>query len=256
MAAVKLHIPVVHVEAGNRFNTLDSPEEVNRIVTDHVSSIRFACTHSAMESLIKENLESGSYISGDPMYDAFLYYKGRKSLDEILLKTLDGTSVAVPERFNYLTCHRQENTQTDESLRAILQAMEQLGLPAIYPVHPRNHAAARRLQAEGDLKQVLFVEPVGYLESNTLVCNADRIVTDSGGVQREAFFASKPCVTVFDYVAWPETMTNGCNQLAKADTEDILGKCRVEPVFDDNYKPFGNGDACKKIVEILRIVKL
>ncbi len=256
LAAVKLQIPIIHVEAAARLGSLANPEEVNRVVTDHLSTVLFACVPSAMEFARKEGLTRNLHLVGDPMYDAFLYYKGRKSLDEILLKTLDGTSVAVPERFNYLTCHRQENTQTDESLRAILQAMEQLGLPAIYPVHPRNHAAARRLQAEGALKQVLFVEPVGYLESNTLVCNADRIVTDSGGVQREAFFASKPCVTVFDYVAWPETMTNGCNQLAKADTEDILGKCRVEPVFDDNYKPFGNGDACKKIFEILRIVKL
>ena len=256
LAAVKLQIPIIHVEAAARLGSLANPEEVNRVVTDHLSSVLFACVPSAMEFAKKENLTRNLHLVGDPMYDAFLYYKGRKTLEEIRLKTLDGNFVAVPERFNYLTCHRQENTQTDESLRAILLAMEQLGVPAVYPVHPRNHAAARRLQAEGNLKQVMFVEPVGYLESNTLVCNAERIVTDSGGVQREAFFAGKPCVTVFDYVAWPETMANGCNQLAKADTDDILRKCKVAPVFDDSYKPFGDGHSCEKICDVLRMVQL
>lgn len=256
LAAVKLQIPIIHVEAAARLGSLANPEEVNRVVTDHLSSVLFACVPSAMEFAKKEGLTRNLHLVGDPMYDAFLYYKGRKKLEEIRLKTLDGDLVAVPERFNYLTCHRQENTHTDESLRAILLAMERLGLPAVYPVHPRNHVAAKRLKAEGDLKHVLFVEPVGYLESNTLVCNADHIVTDSGGVQREAFFASKPCVTVFDYVAWPETMVNDCNQLSKADTNDILQKCSMKPVFSDSYKPFGDGHACEKICDILRTIQL
>lgn len=256
LAAVKLQIPIIHVEAAARLGSLANPEEVNRVVTDHLSSVLFACVPSAIEFAKKEGLTRNLHLVGDPMYDAFLYYKGRKPLDEIQLRTLDGELIPVPKRFNYLTCHRQENTQTDESLRAILMAMAQLGLPAVYPVHPRNHATARRLKAEGNLKKILFVEPVGYLESNTLVSNADRIVTDSGGVQREAFFASKPCVTVFDYVAWPETMVNNCNQLAKADTNDILQKCSVKPVFDDSYKPFGDGHACEKICDILRTIQL
>ena len=107
-----------------------------------------------------------------------------------------------------------------------------------------------------NFQQVLFVEPVGYLESNTLVSQAERIVTDSGGVQREAFFAGKPCVTVFDYVAWPETMTNNCNQLAKPDCNDILTKFKNIPIFDDSYKPFGDGHACEKICDVLRTVEL
>lgn len=256
LAAVKLQMPIIHVEAAARLGSLANPEEVNRVVTDHLSSVLFACVPSAMEFARKEGLTRNLYLVGDPMYDAFLHYKGRKPLDDIQLTTLDGEFVDVPNRFNYLTCHRQENTQTDESLRAILMALEQLGLPAVYPVHPRNQATARRLKAEGNLKKILFVEPVGYLESNTLVSNADRIVTDSGGVQREAFFASKPCVTVFDYVAWPETMVNNCNQLAKPDTNDILEKCGVEPVFDDSYQPFGDGHACEKICDILRMIQV
>ena len=103
---------------------------------------------------------------------------------------------------------------------------------------------------------IMFVEPVGYLESNTLVSNAQRIVTDSGGVQREAFFAKKPCVTVFDHVVWPETMMNHCNQLSKPKAGEIVEKFKNVPVFDDSYRPFGDGSACEKMVEILRDVEL
>jgi UDP-N-acetylglucosamine 2-epimerase (non-hydrolysing)/UDP-GlcNAc3NAcA epimerase len=127
-----------------------------------------------------------------------------------------------------------------------------MGIPTIYPVHPRNQEAARRIMKIGGFKSILFVEPVGYLDSNTLVNNAQRIVTDSGGVQREAFFAEKPCITVFDYVAWPETMAGNCNQLAKPKANDILEKRKNKAVFDKQYKPFGDGHACERMCDILR----
>jgi len=256
LAAVKLHIPIIHVEAAARLGTLSNPEEVNRIVTDHLSSVLFACVPSAIEFAKKEGLVKNLFLVGDPMYDAFLHYQGKKQLGEIQLKTLDGTIVPVPKEFNYLTCHRQENTQDDKTLKEILTAMKMMGIPTIYPVHPRNQVAARRLSQDNDFPNILFVEPIGYLESNTLVSNAERIVTDSGGVQREAFFAKKPCVTVFDHVVWPETMVNNCNQLSKPMVEEIVGKLKNEPVFNDSYRPFGEGRACEKMVEILRTVEL
>jgi UDP-N-acetylglucosamine 2-epimerase len=256
LAAVKLHIPIIHVEAAARLGTLSNPEEVNRIVTDHLASILFACVPSAMEFAKREGLTKNLFLVGDPMYDVFLNYQGKKPLGEIQLKTLDGTIVSVPEKYNYLTCHRQENTQYDDTLKEILTAMEMMGIPTIYPVHPRNQEVARRLMRTNGFSTILFVEPVGYLESNTLVSNAQRIVTDSGGVQREAYFAKKPCVTVFDHVVWPETMVNSCNQLSKPKAGEIFGKFMNEPVFDDSYRPFGDGRACEKMVEILRIVEL
>lgn len=256
LAAVKLHIPILHVESGGRLGSLSNPEEVNRIVTDHLSTVLFACVPSALEFAKKEGLTKNFFLVGDPMYDAFLYYRGKRPLEDIILKDLEGREVSVPKKFNYLTCHRQENTQSDQSLMEILNAMEALGIPAIYPVHPRNHKTALRLKQQCNFQHVLFVEPVGYLESNTLVFQAERIVTDSGGVQREAFFASKPCVTVFDYVVWPETMANNCNQLAKPDCSDILDKFTNIPIFDDSYKPFGDGDACEKICDVLRTIEL
>lgn len=250
LAAVKLHIPICHVEAGNRFGTLESPEEVNRTVTDHVSSINLPCTESSMELLRREGLEHTAAVVGDPMYDAFCYYTQRLDGSELKeITDFDGRPINLPETFYYMTCHRQENTDTDEKLREILSAMEDLDAPTVYPVHPRNHARAQRICQEAGFRNIMLTLPVGYQSSISLVNRAKKIVTDSGGVQREAFFAKKPCVTVLDFVVWPETMANGCNQLAKPDKEDILAKLAAPIAFDPAYQPFGDGHSAERIVE-------
>lgn len=243
LAAVKLHIPVCHVEAGNRLGSLENPEEVNRIVTDHVSSLLLPCTQSGVEFLYKEGFEKNVYLVGDPMYDAFVYYSNHLKGNE-----LDG----LPTDFYYMTCHRQENTDTDEKLNQIFMAMEELDAKVIYPVHPRNKVRAHKLCEQFGYKNILLTDPVGYLTSVALVNQAKKIVTDSGGLQREAFFAKKPCVTIFDWVGWPETMVNNCNQLAKPNKMDILTKLNTDVRFDDNYQPFGDGHAAVKIVERIR----
>ncbi len=253
LAAVKLHIPICHVEAGNRFGTLDSPEEVNRTVTDHLSAINLPCTDSSLRFLEREGLGSTATVVGDPMYDAFVYYTNRLDGNE-LKEILDfkGNPVTLPESFYYMTCHRQENTDTDEKLNEIFSAMEALDCPTVYPVHPRNHDRAERLCQTMGYKNILLTLPVGYKTSISLVNKAKKIVTDSGGVQREAFFAKKPCVTVLDFVVWPETMKNGCNRLAKPDKQDILNKLNTPIMFDDAYRPFGDGHSAEKIVAIVR----
>jgi UDP-N-acetylglucosamine 2-epimerase len=252
LAAVKLRVPVIHVEAGNRLGTLQNPEEINRIVTDHMASLLFACVPSAMESLRKENLQSRAWLVGDPMLDAFLHYRqwnGGKPPQT--LPGIQGETVGTPDSFYYLTCHREENTRTDESLSEILSAMESLPLPTLYPVHPRNREAALRLRERLRLQNVLLLSPLGYLESVALVANAQRVVTDSGGVQREAFFARVPCVTVFPFAVWPETMLGSCNVLAQPTREDILAKLTVTPAWSAAESPFGDGHACEKIVSHL-----
>lgn len=252
LAAVKLHIPVIHAESGNRFYTLQSPEEVNRIVTDHVSTLRFACTESALESLKKENLEKNSYMVGDPMYDAFLYYSERSDAGQFGdVLDLEGTPVSVPPHYYYMTCHRQENTDDPNKLREILLAMNNLDAPTIYPVHPRNHKTVRMLAEQESFRNILFVQPVGYLSSIAFSQNACKIVTDSGGVQREAFFAGKKCVTVLDFEVWPETMRDGRNVLAKPDHKEILEKLQQEQIIDPNYQPFGDGHAAEKMCDII-----
>lgn len=253
LAAVKLGIPVCHVEAGLRLGTLENPEEVNRIVTDHVSSLQLACTASGVGFLEREGFSRSVHLVGDPMYDAFCHYSTRLDGSELeALTRFDGNRAVLPERFYYMTCHRQENTDRDEKLDQILQAMNALDAPAVYPVHPRNHERAARLCREAGYGNILLVLPVGYKVSISLACRAEKIVTDSGGLQREAFFARKPCVTVFDYVAWPETMTGRCNQLAKPQKADILEKLNAPVRFDPEYRPFGDGHASEKIVEQIK----
>ncbi len=252
LAAVKLHIPVYHVEAGNRFGTFESPEEVNRIVTDHVSTRLMPCTESSAAFLEKEGLFDKSTVVGDPMYDAFMYYGERiREEDKNALIDFDGNVVTRPKEFYYLTCHRQENTDTDEKLTEILKTMNELDAPTIYPVHPRNRERALRVCEKANLKNIVLLQPVGYLTSISLVNGAKKIVTDSGGLQREAFFAGKQCVTVLDFVVWPETMVDNRNQLAKPIGKDILNKLSQQQHIDLNYCPFGDGHAGEKIVNIV-----
>ena len=252
LAAVKIHIPVFHVEAGNRFGSLDNPEEINRICTDHVSTVLMPCTESALEFLKKEGMGERSYLVGDPMYDAFLYYGSRLTEENrSALIGLDGQQVKRPEKFYYLTCHRQENTDTDAKLEEILKAMNELDYPTIYPVHPRNRERALRVCGSNTFGNIILTQPVGYLTSISLVNDAEKIVTDSGGLQREAFFAEKQCVTVFDLVVWPETMVDNRNQLSKPDHNDILKKMSAKQIIDSNYRPFGDGQSALKIKELL-----
>ena len=253
LAAVKLHIPICHVEAGNRLGTLNNPEEVNRIVTDHVSALHLVCTASGVDFLKREGFSDSVHLVGDPMYDAFCYYSERLDGSELAeIQDFNGDFIQLPQRFYYMTCHRQENTDTDEKLDQIFQAMETLDFPVVYPVHPRNHARALRLCQGKEYKNIILTQPVGYKTSISLVNKAEKIVTDSGGLQREAFFAKKPCVTAVPQVSWPETMVNNCNQLVKPDKEDILSKLSVLVEFDPSYQPFGDGRSAEKIVEKIK----
>lgn len=251
LAAVKKHVPVIHVEAGNRLGTLNNPEEVNRIVTDHVSSLKLCCTESALDFLGKEGIAENAYIVGDPMYDAFKYYS-KKVKDDIpeTLIGLDGSEIRLPNRFYYMTCHREENTGSDATLAEILNAMESLDEKCIYPVHPRNKQRVMKLMEEKNFSNTIVCEPVGYLMSVYLVNHSEKIITDSGGLQREAFFAGKQCVTIFDYIIWPETMIDNRNQLAKADKKDILNKLSCEQKIKEN-NAFGDGRSALKVLEYI-----
>ena len=251
LAAVKQHIPVVHVEAGNRLGTLTNPEEVNRIVTDHVSSLKLCCTESALKFLAKEGIADNAYLVGDPMYDAFKYYSEKvgDSIPEDLIR-LDGEKTSIPEEFYYMTCHRQENTGNDEVLTEILDAMESLDAKCIYPVHPRNRQRVQRLIDDKKYKNIMVCDPVGYLMSVYLVNHSKKIVTDSGGLQREAFFAEKQCVTIYDYIVWPETMIDNRNQLAKPDKNDILDKLSKPQELKENHA-FGDGHSAQKILKCI-----
>lgn len=247
LAAAKLHIPICHIEAGVRTHSMTNPEEINRICTDHVSSLLLAATQESLTELEKEGLSDRGIFVGDPMYDAFETYKDKVQLDSITLRKLDGGEISVPREYYYLTCHREENTD-DEKLTQILDAMEELREKTVYPVHPRNTKRALKVFDERKYNNIILTEPVGYLESICLVNNAMKIVTDSGGLQREAFFARKQCVTILDFVCWQETMVGNRNQLAKPDKNDILEKLGAKQIIEGEYKPFGDGHSSEKIV--------
>jgi len=251
LAAAKLHIPVCHVEAGARVHSMTNPEEINRICTDHISSLLLASTQSGYDEMANEGLQSKGMVVGDPMFDAFVEYSNKLRVDDISLNLLDGGTAVVPREYYYLTCHREENTHDDKDLLEILRAMEQLDAPTIYPVHPRNKTRALRLQQKNNFTKVILTEPVGYLESACLVKNAKKIVTDSGGLQREAFFAGKKCVTILDFVCWPETMVCGRNELSAPNADEIVTKLNREQIIDESYQPFGDGHAAVKIVEAM-----
>ena len=251
LAAAKLHIPVCHVEAGARTHSMTNPEEINRICTDHVSALLLASTESGYKEMSKEGLQDKGVLVGDPMFDAFIEYSNRRKASDIELQLLQGGTAKVPEKFYYLTCHREENTSDDRDLKEIFKAMEMLDAPTIYPVHPRNKQRAIRLFEENNFTKLLLTEPVGYLESACLVKNAEKIVTDSGGLQREAFFAGKKCVTILNFVCWPETMIENRNELSRPVAEEIIEKLKHEQVVDKDYQPFGDGHSANKIVEAI-----
>lgn len=251
IAAAKLHIPICHVEAGTRTHSMTNPEEINRICTDHVSTLLLASTRSGVEEMKREGLETKAHLVGDPMLDAFMIYSNAKKICDIRLKTLGGLDIEVPNEYYYLTCHREENTKKDKYLLEILDGMEQLEVPVVYPVHPRNNERVERLKEERKYKNILFVEPVGYLESTSLVKNAKKIVTDSGGLQREAFFSEKKCVTILDFVVWPETMVDGRNVLSSPVADEIINKLAEPQIINTAYKPFGDGNSSEKIVKLL-----
>ena len=250
LASVKLRIPVIHVEAGNRLGTLNNPEEVNRITTDHLASIDFCATEDALKKLKREGLSERSYCVGNIMYDSFLHFADQP-WDHSNIFDFNGNPVEVPSEYYYMTCHRQENTYSDEPLTEILMAMNSLDAPTIYAVHPRNHERANRICEKEGFRNIILTQPVGYSDSVHLTKNAKKIVTDSGGLQCEAFYAGVQCVFVLDYIVWPETMVSNRNQLAKADHKDILEKLSATQTIDPAYQPFGNGHAAEKICRII-----
>lgn len=249
LVAAKMQIPTVHVEAGPRSRLMSNPEEINRICTDHVSTLLLACTEESVRNLEAEGLgERTVLVEGDPMYDAFLHYSdiARKP---ILTELGTSRSVELPDQYLYMTCHRQENTEDPETLAAIISSLEDLDFDTIYPVHPRNKRIALEVREKLDARKVHFVEPIGYLESVYMTNHAEVVITDSGGLQRKAFFAGVKCVTLFDYAVWPETMVDGRNVLAHPDRQSISDALAIEQSVDEHYKPFGDGESSYRIAE-------
>lgn len=242
LAAKKRLAPLAHVEAGLRsFNPI-MPEEANRVLTDHVSTWLFTPTEDADRQLAREGIEQGVYRVGDVMYDAVLHFGPRA--DASVLQRLGVAG-------DYLLCtlHRAENTDYPARLSSIVQALNECGQRVVLPLHPRT----KKYMAEYGLawgSNVQIIEPVGYLEMLSLEKHAKKIVTDSGGVQKEAYFLAKPCVNLRDETEWVETVANGWNLVVGADKARILNAIRTFQPTGTPPPIFGDGHAAEKITEV------
>ena len=245
LAAAKLHLPVAHVEAGLRSFNRTMPEEINRVVTDHLSSRLFCPTETARMQLQREGITHDVAVVGDVMYDALLLFSQQlERRSRLLLHSLGIT----PQMYILATVHRASNTDDPAIMSSIATALNALEMPVIFPVHPRTRACLERYQLKWG-KHVQIIEPVGYLDMLALERSAFRILTDSGGVQKEAYLQGVPCVTLREETEWVETVQTGWNILAGTHWQSILDAVAAPKPQPPKYNPFGEGDAAQRIVQ-------
>jgi UDP-GlcNAc3NAcA epimerase len=248
LAAAKMNIPVAHVEAGLRSFNRRMPEETNRIVTDRLSTWLFCPTAAAVDNLRREGMAESAQLVGDVMFDAALYYADRAEQGSGIRERLSLTSGA----YVLATCHRAESTDSKDALTAIVDALAQIAKQhiVIFPVHPRTRKALAAFGLSECLGAVRVIDPVSFLDMVALEHHARVILTDSGGVQKEAFFHGVPCVTMRDETEWVETVALGRNHLGGRSSDRIRAAFAAalnQPVDRDVPKPYGDGDAAKRI---------
>lgn len=247
LAASKLHIPVAHVEAGLRSFNRRMPEEINRVLTDHVSTLLFAPTETAVRHLASEGITGAAVqLVGDVMYDAALFYGAQAARTSTVLARLG----LAPRTYILATIHRAENTDEPTRLHAVLDAFACIDRTVVLPLHPRTRT---KLAANGITlpSNVMAIDPVGYVDMVMLEQNAQLIATDSGGVQKEAFFYRVPCVTLRDETEWVELVEAGWNRLAPPKTAEGIVEKINEALGSRGAEiaPYGAGDAAGRIVE-------
>lgn len=248
LAAAKLHIPVGHVESGLRSFDRSMPEEINRVVSDHVSVILFVPTQTAERNLQKEGITKGVFNTGDVMYDALLSNikiaeKHSEILSKLKLKSKD---------YLLATVHRPSNTDRKKNLEDILSAFSKIKKKIVFPAHPRALKYIEKYNLRDKFgENVLLVKPVGYLDFLLLEKNASKILTDSGGIQKEAYILKVPCITLRENTEWIETIKDGWNILVGSDTEKIVEAVENFYPRSNQNKYYGDGNASKKIKNIL-----
>jgi UDP-N-acetylglucosamine 2-epimerase len=247
LAAAKLHIKLAHIEAGLRSFNKKMPEEINRVVTDHLSDLLFCPTETSLENLKREGITRGVYLVGDIMFDALMYFS---EISEKKSKILEKLNIE-PKEYYLVTVHRAENTDSFERLKNILTALSQLDRPVIFPIHPRTKKIVENFGLDNLLKNnINVIEPVGYLDMIRLEKNAKTILTDSGGVQKEAFWLKIPCITLRDETEWIETVKYGWNRVVGSDVENIKNAIKnIEPGKDLD---FNNNSPAENICEIIK----
>lgn len=249
LAASKLHIPIAHVESGLRSFNKKMPEEINRLVTDHLSNWLFCPSLAATENVKREGIVNGVHLTGDIMYDSVLYYKPHALKQSTILNDLSlkkGT-------YFLSTVHRAENTDDPERLKSILEAFQQLKMDVVLPLHPRTKSKINQFKLTDliSASHIKVVDPLNYFDMLTIASQAGAILTDSGGLQKEAYMLKVPCVTLRDETEWIETLRSGWNHLVGADTKQIVDTANAIQIPQEYPPLFGDGKTSEKINEIL-----
>ncbi|USZ71475.1 non-hydrolyzing UDP-N-acetylglucosamine 2-epimerase [Natronosalvus halobius] len=248
IAASKMDVQLAHVEAGLRSFNRNMPEEVNRVLTDHASNILFTPSERALEQLKKEDITDNVRNVGDVMYDSLLWAHEKASKQSTILEDLN----LINTDYLLATVHRPRNTDNRDRLGAILSPLIEDRRPVVFPAHPRTREQLSHYDLLKKAKdELILVDPLGYLDFVKLQAKANVIVTDSGGVQKEAFFLSTPCITLREETEWPETVEARGNILVGANSELIREALLDPPYPESDAQPYGDGAAASKIVQAL-----
>lgn len=249
LAASKLHIKTAHVESGLRSFDRSMPEEINRILTDHCSDILFCPTPNAVQNLKNEGITENVHLTGDVMVDSLLFNKGIAEKESHILEDLD----LEHEQYLVATIHRASNTDDKRNLTNIVQAFSELDDKIVFPLHPRTEKFLKQFGLYDKLKDsVILTQPLGFFDFIKLMNNSRMILTDSGGVQKEAYVLKVPCVTLRENTEWVETVDDGWNVLVGADKEAIVKMVKeFKPSLAMHKERFGNGDASGKIAHLI-----
>ena len=254
LVAVKMHIPIAHVEAGPRIHDINTPEEINRIVADHAARLRFCPDAQSVENLRNESIVAGVYQTGDLMYDSFLHFLPRAKEQSTVLDRsgLTGTP------YGLVTIHRPNNTDDPLALRRLVEICKQAPLHLLFAVHPRTRAALHRedlWEVLCRLRNVHVTKPLGYLDILAALDDATLVITDSGGLQKEGYFARKPVVNLFHTSPWPALVSDGwvhpIGTLAEINEQEALAAISSVEAGREGPQYFGDGRASKQIVDLL-----
>ena len=246
LAATKLNIPVAHVEAGLRSHNREMPEEINRILTDHISDYLFAPTLTAMENIKIENLYGKPFLVGDVMYDSLLYYGKIAEQKSRILKNLK----LKQKEYILLTLHRPYNVDNIQKLQNIFSALKQTKRFIVLPLHPRSR---KMIESTNTIipENISIIEPLGYLDFIFLQKHSEKIITDSGGIQKEAYLNGIPCITIRPETEWIETVKAGWNVLVGDKKDQLIDNCLHFKPSHNRPRYFGDGNSSKKIISIL-----
>ena len=248
LAAAKMHIPVAHIEAGLRSYDRSMPEEINRVLVDHISDLLFCPTETAVQNLLKEGIIKGVYNVGDVMVDALLCNKEIASRKSDILTRFGLTD----KNFILATIHRPSNTDNAAHMKMIIQAFGESGQTILFPIHPRTRKYLKEYGYLGQLpKNIIAADPLGYIDMLHAMAKCQKVITDSGGVQKEAYILGKPCITVRENTEWIETLEGGWNILTGPDKNKILDAIERKYPVCTRRALFGEGDAAIKITDII-----